>query len=262
MKKFFFVVISLLSLFFLACPAVNEDVTVETNVEYIELSSNVLELNVGDRKKIEAFVYPENAVNKDLVWESTDENVCYYEDGYVVANSVGEATIKVTSKNGKSAECVVFVTSDDIGNEEVYVEYKVEYYKEDLKGEYELVDSVKQEGQQDTFVNPDIKEFNGFKVEKIEGENEILDEEGIVVKIYYNRIEYTISFYENEDDYFPIETITLKYGATITPPENPTKKYHDFSKWNPSLPETIEGDLEVYAVWVEKEKTDIGITIY
>jgi len=119
MKKIFFVVISLLSLFFLACPVVREDVI----VEYIELSSNVLELNVGDIARIEAIAYPEFAVIKDLFWESTNENVCYvyyYDDdgGYVVANSVGEATIKATSKNGKSAECVVFVTSDDISNEE------------------------------------------------------------------------------------------------------------------------------------------------
>jgi len=132
MKKIFFVVISLLSLFFLACPVVREDVI----VEYIELSSNVLELNVGDIARIEAIAYPEFAVIKDLFWESTNENVCYvyyYDDdgGYVEASSVGEATIKATSKNGKSAECVVFVTSDDIGNEEdCIVEYKVEYYKE------------------------------------------------------------------------------------------------------------------------------------
>ena len=50
----------------------------------------------------------------ELTWESSNPNVASVDqEGMVIARSTGQATIKVTSSNGKVARCIVSVK--DVG---------------------------------------------------------------------------------------------------------------------------------------------------
>ena len=266
MKRTIFFVLSLFSLIFLSCNIGSKE---EVLVESITLSETELTMNVGDVKEIIPTVFPENAVNKKLSYSLTVEQIClcYEENGaiYIEAISEGEAKIVVKSDNGKFAECKVKVINNDPiegddPTDELVIEYKVNHYKESLEGKFELYESEILKGYKYTYTEAKLKEYVGYSTEfDLELGQEII-EEGTEIDIYYLRNEYTITF--NTGDGSPVDSIRAKYGATITVPENPTKKFHTFLKWNPALPETMEKDLTVEAIWVEDEKTDIGITIY
>ena len=69
-----------------------------------------------------------------------------------------------------------------------------------------------------------------------------------VEDFYTNRIIYSITFDTNGGS--QIESITQRYGTTITPPENPTKEGHTFIGWEPAIPETMPAtDLTITAQW-------------
>jgi len=153
-------------------------------------------------------------------------------------------------------------SSEPSDTEEVLVSYKVKHYKEKLDGEYELIETENLEGKEYSYTEAAKKEYEGFSTEF----NSELDQINLIsgnlveVKIYYTRNAYTITFDSKGGD--EAKSITAKYGASITPPPTPTKKFHTFEKWNPELPETITGDLSLEVVWVEKGKIDVGVTIY
>lgn len=272
MKKTIFFILSLFSLIFLSCDNGKKK---EVLVDYITLSETELTMKVGETEKIIVTIFPENAINTKLSYSSTDKHICTYievdGESFIAAISEGEAKIIVKSDNGKFAECKVKVINDDPADgddpiegddpaEDLFIEYKVKHYKENLEGEFELFESETFKGKKLEFTEAKVKDYVGFSTAfNLEEDQEIV-EEGTEVNIYYSRNEYTITF--NTGDGSPVDSITAKYGAKITVPTNPTKKFHTFSKWNPALPETMESDLTVEAVWVENEKTDIGITIY
>ncbi|MGI6777439.1 MAG: Ig-like domain-containing protein [Acetivibrionales bacterium] len=60
-----------------------------------------LTLTVGDTGQITATVEPDNATNKDVTWESSDDAVATVENGLVTAVGAGEATITVTTVDGE-----------------------------------------------------------------------------------------------------------------------------------------------------------------
>lgn len=70
-------------------------------------------INVGDACKINATVYPENVLNKSLIWKSDDPKIVRIldNDGNIEAISPGTAIITVSAGDGSnvSANCVVTV---------------------------------------------------------------------------------------------------------------------------------------------------------
>ena len=75
------------------------------------LNSTKSEITVGSTLTLVATVLPENATNKNVVWTSTNPTVASVNNGVVIANSPGTASIIVTSQDGgKSATCLVTVT--------------------------------------------------------------------------------------------------------------------------------------------------------
>ena len=73
-----------------------------------------LTLPVGDTGQITATVEPDDAINKDVTWESSDDTVATVADGVVTAVTEGTATITATSNNGKTATTTVTVVHEDI----------------------------------------------------------------------------------------------------------------------------------------------------
>jgi uncharacterized protein YjdB len=90
-----------------------EDDTIQT--ESITLDKTAIDLLEGNADKLTATVLPENAVNKKVVWSSSDETIATVdEEGNVSAIKVGQAdiTAKVDGTN-LSATCKVIVTEKE-----------------------------------------------------------------------------------------------------------------------------------------------------
>ena len=76
----------------------------------ITLSESALEMTEGDTKTLVATVLPENAVNKQVSWLSTNRNVVTVDkSGKLTAIAEGNATIIAATNNGYEAYCTVTV---------------------------------------------------------------------------------------------------------------------------------------------------------
>ncbi len=75
------------------CVAYDEPVT------GIEVKEKNIELKVGQSHKIEAQVLPENAINKGVIWESSDNEIVEVSNkGIITAKKIGIVTITVTTE--------------------------------------------------------------------------------------------------------------------------------------------------------------------
>ena len=82
-------------------------------------------ITLHDSEQLIATVYPTNALNKRIIWSSSNEEIAEVdEDGWVTANRVGTATITATTEEGNFiARCVVTVDR----REKVIVEKDINY---------------------------------------------------------------------------------------------------------------------------------------
>ncbi|MGN0468537.1 MAG: Ig-like domain-containing protein [Acutalibacteraceae bacterium] len=86
-------------------------ITVKQGAEEIKLSKTSFKIDESASIKLEASVLPENADNKQVQWQSSNEDVATVDqNGLVSAVSKGTALITVTSKDGRaSAVCKIEV---------------------------------------------------------------------------------------------------------------------------------------------------------
>lgn len=78
------------------------DVTVKPiEVEKIELSDKNVELYVSDSYSLHATVFPENATDKSIIWESSDKKIATVDKGKITAVSIGECVITASDTNKK-----------------------------------------------------------------------------------------------------------------------------------------------------------------
>ena len=85
-------------------------------VKSVSLSHNIVSLVEGDALKLDAFIEPTNATNKDVTWSSSDPSVAKVgQDGNVVAKAPGETVITVkTDDQGKAASCHLIVEAREV----------------------------------------------------------------------------------------------------------------------------------------------------
>lgn len=92
------------------------EVTVLIPIENIVLSQTGMALKKGQKKQLEASIFPENATEeKVLVWGSNNTSVASVDSsGLVTATGAGQANITVTSKTGSvSSVCQVTVSGQE-----------------------------------------------------------------------------------------------------------------------------------------------------
>ena len=78
----------------------------------VTLDTESKTLNVYESFELTANVQPQEAFNKNVIWESSNENVAAVEKGVVTAKGAGTATITVTTEDGGfTASCEVTVVS-------------------------------------------------------------------------------------------------------------------------------------------------------
>jgi uncharacterized protein (TIGR02145 family) len=84
----------------------------EVNVTDVSLNKSTLQMTVGDVEQLTATVFPTDADDKSVTWNSNNPSVATVDNnGNVTAVSAGEAIITVTSNDvGKSATCKVTVS--------------------------------------------------------------------------------------------------------------------------------------------------------
>ncbi len=82
------------------------------NVSAITLSKTTLQLPIGDTHQLVATVVPDNALNKNVTWSSSNAEVVSVVNGLVTAVADGTATITATTEDGGyTATCEVTVTT-------------------------------------------------------------------------------------------------------------------------------------------------------
>lgn len=79
----------------------------------IVLNASNLSLLPGQEAKLSANIKPGNATDKSLSWSSTDSKVVTVNNGTVKAVGEGNAIVRVTSNNGKRADCSIKVSYKD-----------------------------------------------------------------------------------------------------------------------------------------------------
>ena len=81
-------------------PAVRPRQTEDWKVSVVSISKRSLTLKIGKGEKLTAVVYPENAVDKSLVWASSDEKVATVDqEGNILAKKGGVTRVSATSRN-------------------------------------------------------------------------------------------------------------------------------------------------------------------
>lgn len=109
--------------------------SVSIPIDYVTLNYQNLMLKIEDEKTLVAFVYPTNASNKSIIWQSDNPDVALIgNDGKVIAISEGVAYITARSLENPNikATCKVFVTNDDHSSEIVSISInnpKLELYE-------------------------------------------------------------------------------------------------------------------------------------
>ena len=84
-------------------------------VEKVVLNNTKTNVDVGSSVKLNASVLPENAVDKKIIWTSSDESIAIVDsNGNVTGIKEGTVTITATSTNGKKETCVVTVKNVEV----------------------------------------------------------------------------------------------------------------------------------------------------
>ena len=139
--------------------------------------------------------------------------------------------------------------------------YTVEHYQEKLDGTYELKETEKLTGTTDTTVNAVAKEYDHFTydetVKGTKASGTVTGDGKLVLKLYYIRNSYTVTFQPNNGD--AATTATVKYDDTVAKPTDPTKSGYTFGGWYTdkkctkgnefSFDTKITGDITLYAKW-------------
>lgn len=114
----FIVAVAVSSAVFVSCSSS------EVRVQGITLYPTSLSVEPGDAIVLEATVVPENASNKDVIWNSGDESVATVDqDGTVIAVAEGKTVIKAITEDGRfTAVCQVTVAYEVIPVEDVRIE--------------------------------------------------------------------------------------------------------------------------------------------
>ncbi|HHW01154.1 MAG TPA: hypothetical protein GXX36_16590 [Clostridiaceae bacterium] len=91
-------------------------VSISSGVTGVTLDKSILRLSVGESVQLTATVTPSDAINKDVIWDSSNPYIAVVDDtGKVKGVSEGTAIITVTTEDGNyTAECEVIVTKEGV----------------------------------------------------------------------------------------------------------------------------------------------------
>ena len=97
----------------------------EILVEKIDLNISKKNLKINDRATIVVNYYPEDAVNKNVTWESSDNTILSVNNGEITAHKSGKAIVTAKTNNNISAS--LNITVEKL-NDKVTIEIKNKVY--------------------------------------------------------------------------------------------------------------------------------------
>ena len=115
--------------------------------------------------------------------------------------------------------------------------YKVQHYQQNLEDTgYTLANTEEKTGTTGATVIATKKDYSGFTYDENNAENvvsgEVTADGKLVLKLYYTRNSYKVSYTLNGSSYNTNTENTYKYGATVTKEANPTiPEGNTFSGW-------------------------------
>lgn len=124
-------------------------------------------------------------------------------------------------------------------------QYTVQHYQEQLGGGYVNTESEKLTGTTESEAAVQVKKYPGFH-EKSAEEKTIAPDGSTVVKVYYDRNEYTVKFNLNNGTENVVQT--YKHGADLHAP-TPSRSGYTFKDWSSPLPKTVTADADYTAQW-------------
>ena len=123
--------------------------------------------------------------------------------------------------------------------------YTVEHYQQALNGAYTLETKETKSGLTESRTMAAAKTYTGFTAKAFDQQT-IAADGSTVVKIYYDRNQYTVTWKPENGTENIVQT--CKYGAELTPPTVGREGYL-FIGWDVTLPETVTGDAVYTARW-------------
>ena len=112
-------------------------------VESIKINENLTSMEVGESSKLTATITPENATDKNIVWESSDENIATVSTtGKIVALEPGEVKITAKTNDGKTDILEITVEKIEVVEEEIVAPIQSNEINNTSSGTSEDVDTV------------------------------------------------------------------------------------------------------------------------
>ena len=146
--------------------------------------------------------------------------------------------------------------------------YRVNYYYQNSKtGEFvfrsESESRSKETGSLVTVTDadktPDLsldKHYVLDESQKREWSKQVAADGSTVLKVYF-KLQYTVRFWESQDNENPWGTDLVDWNGTAKEPEPPTKPGYTFDGWDKNL-DGIKEDTDVYAKWEENAEVVIS----
>lgn len=204
--------------------------------------------------------------------EAVDDKYLSDDVKYVAESSKGFSYAETLDKAAEAAgeNGTVEIKENSGDTDKVASLYNVEYYKENLNGEYELAETTeKVKAYVGEKVTAEEKEYENYEIDKDNKDSVLSAEvEKIAVengkpkfttlKVYYNLVKHNVTF--NTNGGTEVNTQEVKFGGVAERPENPSKAGCKFLGWFKdenlttefNFATAIEEDTTVYAGWKKK----------
>ncbi len=88
----------------------------DVEVQSISITPSNINISVGSLQSLQVTYKPSNALNKSVTWSTSNNEIATVDDGLVRGISEGTATITAATTNGKTASCLVTVSSTSGGD--------------------------------------------------------------------------------------------------------------------------------------------------
>lgn len=204
--------------------------------------------------------------------EAVDDKYLSDDVKYVAESSKGFSYAETLDKAAEAAgeNGTIGIKENSGDTDKVASLYNVEYYKENLNGEYELAETTEEvKAYVGEKVTAEEKEYENYEIDKDNKDSVLSAEvEKIAVengkpkfttlKVYYNLVKHNVTF--NTNGGTEINAQEVKFGGVAERPENPSKAGCKFLGWFKDenlttefdFATAIEEDTTVYAGWKKK----------
>ena len=185
-------------------------------------------------------------------------------DTAATAKAYSGFTLEGTTKGGSGTITQTAIAGDGSTVVAIYykrdtVNYTVEHYQQNLTGEgYTIVSGDTETKLAKTGASTEAvakTTYTGFAAKPFSQET-VAGNGSTVVKVYYDRETYTVTFHANGHGTAP-EAQTVRYGGTPTQPTDPSETGYDFGGWYQEegcttafdFSQAITGNEDAYAKW-------------